>query len=318
MRSAIRLITTLVVALGMMAGSIAGLSSVAAQDDKPDINVGAVGYTEQEIVGEMVSLILEDAGFNVERSFGLASEAVLHQAHLSGDVNLSVQYTGSGIHGILSMEVPEEPTDADGNEISIPEWSYNTVKAEFAEQFDMVWLEQLGFNNTYAFLVRSETAEEYGLETVSDLAEYTDELVLGTDVPFPARPDGLPGVEEAYGFEFDEVIPMDYGLLYQALDNGDVDISVGYSTDGRIPMLNLVILEDDRDYFPPYYAAPVVNQDVLDQAPEVADLLNQLGGLFDDETMAELNYQVDEENRPVPEVAQEFLEEHGILDGGDS
>lgn len=315
MRSGIKLAITMMVALGVMLSAMAGMSAVA-QDDKPTIRVGAVGYTEQEIAGEMVSLILEDAGFEVERNFGLASEAVVHQAHLSGDVNLSVQYTGSGIHGILSMEVPEEPENVEGTPVSIPEWAYETVEREFAEQFDMVWLDQLGFNNTYAFLVTQETAEEYGLETISDLAEHADDLVLGTDVPFPARPDGLAGVEAAYGFEFDNVTPMDYGLLYQALDNGNVDVAVGYSTDGRIPMLDLVALEDDRDYFPPYYAAPVVNQEVLDQAPEVEELLNQLGGRFDDATMAEMNYQVDEEGRAPADVAQEFLEDEGIL-GGD-
>ena len=313
MRSVMRLATTILIALGVMAGAMTGFSGAAAQDDTPTIKVGTVGYTEQEILGEMAALLLEDAGYEVERTFNLASEAVLHQAHLSGDVNVSVQYTGSGLVGILGMDIPAPTVNDAGTPVPIPEQSYQIVEREFAEQFDMVWLEELGFNNTYAFIVTQETAEEYGLETISDLGEHTDEITLGTDVPFPARPDGLPGVEAAYGFEFENVIPMDVGLLYQAVDSGEVDAIVGYSTDGRIPMLDLLILEDDKSYFPPYYAAPVVNQEVLDQAPEVADILNQLSGRFDDATMAEMNYQVDEEGRPVQDVAREFLEEEGLL-----
>ena len=120
-------------------------------------------------------------------------------------------------------------------------------------------------------------------------------------------------MEAAYDIHFGDVVPMDVGLLYSALDNGDVDVAVGYSTDGRIPRLDLVILEDDRDYFPPYYAAPVINQELLEEHPEVGDILNQTAGLYDDETMAELNAQVDEEGNDERDVARAFLEEHGIL-----
>lgn len=296
---------------------LASMVGAASQDDKPTVSVGTVAYTEQVIMGELLSLILEDAGYDVDRTFNLASEAMLHQAHMSGEVDASVQYTGSGLVGILAMDVPEATVNDLGTPVSIPEQAYEIVSQEFPEQFGLVWLDQLGFNNTYALLVTRETAEEYGLETMSDLREHAGELTLGSDVPFPARPDGLPALEEGYDLEFGDVITMDVGLLYSSVDLGEVDVIVGYSTDGRIPLLDLVILEDDLDHFPPYYAAPVVDQELLDENPEIADLFNQLAGLFDDQMMAEMNYQVDEENREPRDVAREFLEEVGII-GGDA
>ncbi len=300
----------LLAVLGVVVASIG--AAAVARDDKPTITVGGVGYTEQNIQIEMMALMLEDAGYEVERKPSIASEALLHQAHLSGDIDVSVQYTGSGLVGILGMDIPEPTADA-----TIAEQAYDIVKTEFDEQFGMTWLDPLGFNNTYALIVTQETAVELGVATISDLVEHAPDLTLGTDIPFPARPDGLPGVEAASDIHFGDVVPMDVGLLYASLDQGDLDVAVGYSTDGRIPRLDLVILEDDRDYFPPYYAAPVINQDLLEQNPEIADILNQTAGLYDDETMAELNAQVDEEGKDERDVARAFLEEHGIIGGDD-
>lgn len=298
--------------LGLVIGSFGATAAVSAQDDKPTISVGGVGYTEQNIQIEMMSLLLEDAGFETEANPSIASEALLHQAHLSGDIDVSVQYTGSGLVGILGMDIPEATEDA-----TIAEQSYDIVKTEFESQFDMVWLDPLGFNNTYALIVTKETADELGVATISDLVEHAPDLSLGTDIPFPARPDGLPGVEAAYDIHFGDVVPMDVGLLYAAVDDGQIDVAVAYSTDGRIPRFDLVILEDDLSYFPPYYAAPVINQELLEEYPELEEILNQTAGLYDDQTMAELNAQVDEEGMDERDVARAFLEEHGILGGDD-
>lgn len=298
--------------LALVSASFGATASVSAQDDKPTITIGGVGYTEQNIQIEMMSLLLEDAGFETEAKPSIASEALLHQAHLSGDIDVSVQYTGSGLVGILGMDIPEATEDA-----TIAEQSYDIVKTEFEEQFGMIWLDPLGFNNTYALIVTQETADELGVSTISDLVEHAPDLSLGTDIPFPARPDGLPGVEAAYDIHFGEVVPMDVGLLYSAVDGGQIDVAVGYSTDGRIPRFDLVILEDDRHYFPPYFAAPVINQDLLEEYPELGDILNQTAGLYDDATMAELNAQVDEEGKDERDVARAFLEEHGLIGGDD-
>ncbi len=319
MRQLIRVFATSLAALALLVTSIASAAPAAAQDnDKPTISIGAVAYTEQSILGEMYALILEDAGYEVERNFDLASEAILHQAYLSGDIDVSVQYTGSGLVSILGIDVPSAVPSAGGTPAaSIPEQAYDIVSREYQERWGIVWLDQLGFNNTYALAVTSETADELDLKTVSDLKDHAGDMTVGTDVSFPARQDGLPGLTEAYDLEFGDLVTMDVGLLYSAVDQGQVDVIVGYSTDGRIPALDLVVLEDDKSYFPPYYAAPVVNKDLYEEHPEVVELLNQLAGDFDNDTMAQLNAQVDEGGKQPREVAEAYLEEQGILDSGD-
>jgi len=185
----------------------------------------------------------------------------------------------------------------------------------YPEEFNAVWLDQIGFNNTYAMVVTRETAEAYELETISDLRNHAGDLTLGSEPEFPVREDGLPGLQDTYEFEFGNVVTMDAGLLYSAADSGEVDVITATSTDGRIPALDMVILEDDRQFFPPYYAAPVINQDLLEEYPELEGLLNQLAGTIDDETMAQMNYQVDEEGAQPQDVARTFLEEQGIIGG---
>ncbi|HYH13270.1 MAG TPA: glycine betaine ABC transporter substrate-binding protein, partial [Thermomicrobiales bacterium] len=170
MSRSIRTTATVIAVLGMVLAAIVG---AASQDgDKPTVSVGTVAYTEQVIMGELLALILEDAGYEVERTFNLASEAMLHQAHMSGEVDVSVQYTGSGLVGILGMDVPEPTVNDAGTPVSIPEQAYDIVSREFVDRFGLVWLDQLGFNNTYALLVTQETAEEYGIESISDLREH--------------------------------------------------------------------------------------------------------------------------------------------------
>ena len=191
---------------------------------------------------------------------------------------------------------------------------YDTVKREYAEQFDVVWLDPLGFNNTYVQAMRADQAAELGAETISDLIGIADDLTFGGTQEFLTRPDGLPGLVEAYeGLEFADEQGFDPGLVYQALDSGDVDVISAFATDGRIAALELATLRDDRGFFPPYFAAPVVRQDLLDEDPAVADVLNQLAGRIDDATMAGLNVQVDEEGEEPEDVARAFLEEQGLI-----
>ena len=309
---------TLLMVLCLAIGSLGATASVSAKDDKPTISVGAVAYTEQSIVAEMTALILEDAGFEVERKFDLASEVVLHQAYLSGDVDVGVQYTGSGLVAMLGMDVPEPAADGSASPAdSIADQTYSIVSREFEDQFGLIWLEPLGFNNTYALAVTAETAEARLLTNISDLQGQAGDMTIGVDATFPSRPDGLPGLEETYGLTFDDVVVMQSGLMYSAVAQGDVDIISAYSTDGRIPAQELILLEDDKAFFPPYYAAPVVNGDLLEEYPEIGELLNQLAGEFDNAIMAEMNYQVDEAGAEPTDVARAFLEEHGIIGGED-
>jgi glycine betaine/choline ABC-type transport system substrate-binding protein len=326
MTRSLRTAATLIAVLGMMLASMAGISSVAAQDDdKPTITVGSKNFTEQIILGEMVSLILEDAGYDVERRLNLGGLAVVHEALVAGEIDVYVEYTGTGLVAVLGRPVPTvegtpAATPAGGAApatpaASVADLTYQQVSEAYLEEFGLVWLDELGFNNTYALAVTQETAEEYDLETTSDLAEVADELTLGTDPEVLVREDGLPGLQEAYDFEFEDAVGMDSGLMYSSVASGDVDVITAFTTDGRIEALDLVLLEDDKNYFPPYYAAPVVRQELLEEYPELEEVLNQLAGQIDNETMAAMNYQVDEEGAEPRDVAQAFLEEQGIIGG---
>jgi len=324
MRHSLRVFATLLAALGMLLASIAGAASIAAQDDdKPTISVGSKNFTEQIILGEMISLMLEDAGYEVERNLNLGGLAVVHEALVNGEIDVYVEYTGTGLVAVLGMPVPtaEGATPAaDGGSAtpapSIADMAYTQVSEAYLEEFGLVWLDELGFNNTYALAVTQETAEEYDLEKTSDLVGVAEEMTMGTDPEVLVREDGLPGLQDTYGFEFDDAVAMDSGLMYPAVAGGDVDIITAFTTDGRIEALDLVLLEDDLNFFPPYYAAPVVRQDLLEEHPELEQVLNQLAGRIDDATMAEMNYQVDEEGQEPIDVARAFLVEEGIISTG--
>ena len=298
---------SLMVLVGLVAGSAGVATAQDETEDKPTIVVGSKNFTEQMLMSELVAVMLEDAGYPVEREFGLGGTAVIHQAMWNDEVDVFVEYSGTALVAVLEMDVPE------GEPEKVAQETYEIAKAEYEEQWDIIWLEDFGFNNTYAMAVTQETAEEYDLETVSDLEEHAGDMTLGTDLEFQAREDGLPGFVEAYDFEFGDVQSGDPGLMYAAVDNGDVDIITAYSTDGRIPALDLVLLEDDLGFFPPYYPAPVVRADVLDANSEIADILNKLGGEISESEMAEMNYQVDEDGLSTEEVARTFLEDQGII-----
>ncbi len=317
MKRLLSLAMTLVVALGLMATSIA--VPAAAQDDKPTITVGSKDFTESIILAEIVSTLLEDNGFTVERQFNLGGTAVVHQALISGEVDIYVEYTGTGLLAILGEELPDASASpvagASPAASAGQDEVYDIVKSGYQEQFGLTWLEPWGFNNTYALAVTQETADEHGLEKISDLQGIAPDMTFGATQEFLVRPDGLPGLEETYGLDFGNETGLDPGLLYSALDEGQVDVISAFATDGRIPALGLVLLEDDMGYFPPYYAAPVVSGELLESNPEIADILNQLSGQIDDATMADMNFQVDEGGEEPSAVAQAFLEEKGLIGG---
>ena len=311
------------VAMSLAFTSLAGVSGAAAQDDGPTITVGSKDFTESIILAEMVAALLEDAGYTVERQLNLGGTAVVHQALVNGEIDIYVEYTGTGLLAILGQELPSSgsgatPAAAGATPVasSGTDQVYQIVKEQYQEEFGLTWLQPWGFNNTYALAVTQETAEEYDLQTISDLEGVAGDLTFGATQEFLVRDDGLPGLEETYGIEFGDDQGLDPGLLYSALDGGEVDIISAFATDGRIPALDLVLLEDDMNYFPPYYAAPVVDTELLEQNPEIADILNQLAGQIDDATMADLNYRVDEGGEDEAAVAQSYLEEQGLIGSG--
>lgn len=282
--------------------SVVFLLTLAGCSNRDEIVVGGKDYSESYIMSEMVEILIDENTDLETRIEDNLSGPVIFQAIKNDEVDLYVELVGSVLSN-MHMSLDGEPEELEQN-----------VKEALDEELDISWLDSIGFNNTYAMAVTKETAEKYDLETVSDLAEVGDQLILGADHTFTERDDGYPGLIERYDFDFKEVKGMEPSLMYQAIDQGDVDVISGYSTEGRIIAFDLVLLEDDKDFFPPYHAASIIRNEVLEEHPELEDVLNSLAGRIDDEKMAELNAEVDLEEREPRDVAREFLKEEGLID----
>lgn len=261
--------------------------------------------TEMDMMGYMIEGMVEhyiDIDANVVTNL---SSGMNHQAFMTGDANISgVRYTGTSLTGELDQEATTDPEEAE-----------RIVVEQFKEKFDHIWYPSYGFSNTYAFMVRAETAEEYGLETVSDLEEYKDEFSVGVDTSWMTREgDGYNAFIEKYGFEFDDLFPMSLGLLYTALSSEEIDVGLGYSTDGQIPAQNLVLLEDDQRLFPPYDASPLAKAEIVEEYPELEGIFKKLEGQIDEEEMQNLNYISENYLLEPRTVAFDWLEEHNYFE----
>lgn len=285
-------------------GAIA-LAACTNSSTDPSITVGSKDFTEQLILGEIYALALEDAGHAVERKLNLGGTPVAQAALESGEIDLYPEYTGTGLLTILKAPVNSDPAAV-----------YETVSSQYQERFDLVWLEPAPMNNTQALAVTQETAESLGLATISDFAAQATSLTLIGPPEFEIREDGLPGLQSAYGdFQLKAYKPVDPGLRYKGLVDGEADVAVAFGTDGEISAFDLVLLEDDQQLFPPYQVAPVVRQAALDANPDIAAVLNEISPLLTDAVMQDLNYRVSGEQQEPAAVAREFLQEYGLLEG---
>ncbi|MDC7219457.1 MAG: glycine betaine ABC transporter substrate-binding protein [Spirochaetales bacterium] len=270
------------------------------------VTVGSKAFSEQYIVAEMLALQLEDAGYEVDRKFGMSSFA-LRQALTTGQVDICVDYTGTGWTAYLKQET----------NIKDPEELFNKVAAMDKEN-GVNWSHRMGFNNTYALAVSRAFAEEHGLATLHDLAALEEDMDLtyAIEYEFFERPDGFFAMADIYDFsvEKDMVKTMDVGLTYEALNNGDVDVSMVYSTDGNLIKHDLVVLDDTEAFFPFYNLCVVTNGEFLAENSDVADLVGRISPLLDQETITNLNYQVDAEGKESDVVAEAFLKEHSLID----
>ncbi|HJQ25998.1 MAG TPA: glycine betaine ABC transporter substrate-binding protein [Blastocatellia bacterium] len=259
--------------------------------------VGSKDFTESLILAELLAQSIESqTDIQVERQFELGGDLV-HRALLSGQIDAYVEYTGTAFTAILKHQP-----------ISDPRAVYDQVRRDYNEQFNCEWLQPLGFNNTFAILVRGDDARRLNLKTISDVAPLAPRWRAGFGQDFMSRADGYPGFARTYNLKFAEAPrEMDLSLTYQALANGQVDLIAGNSTDGLIDRLGLVQLEDDRHYFPPYEAAPVFRRQTLDRYPQIREAVNRLAGRLTDTEMRRLNYAVDGDKRDVKEVVREFL-----------
>ena len=285
-------------------GLVAALASAGAMAQA--IVVGGKAFTEQQIMTAMTVSLLKARGFNPERKAGMGSAAV-RQAMENGQVDVYWEYTGTG------LQVFNKITD----KFASAEDAYRKLKEVDASK-GIVWLNMSSVNNTYAFAMNRDDAQKYNIATMSDLAKAVKggrKLTFASNAEFYARPDGLPGWQQAYGFEFDRdnVKRMDTGLVYSALKDRQVDTGVVFATDGRIPAFKFVVLKDDKGYAPAYNMAPVVRKEILDKNPKIADALNALSAKLNDENMARLNASVDVDKKTVEDAAHDFLKANGLV-----
>jgi osmoprotectant transport system permease protein len=219
-----------------------------------------------------------------------------------GEIDLYPEYTGTALTAILE----QEPASGQSDDIKI-------VTDTYSRRFDLVWLPPFGFDNTYTITVRKEDAERRDWWTISDLAGSAAGLRAGFTAEFAERPDGYPGLRRVYGLAFGSVRDMDPALMYQAMAKGEIDVICAFATDGRISAFDLKPLVDNRDFFPPYHAAPVIRGEILSRYPEVRQILEPLAGLLSDSAMQQLNFRVDQDKASPRNVARDFLISRNLI-----
>jgi osmoprotectant transport system substrate-binding protein len=282
---------------------LALLCAAGCMPRKSELTVGSKNFTEQLVLGELLAQLLGGACRQpVERRFYLAGTYICHQALLAGRIDMYVEYTGTALAAILK----EHPS---GDSQSV----YQQVKDAYKRQFNLDVMPPLGFNNSFAMVMRGDDARRLKVTTLSQLASVAPNLRLGVGYEFLERQDGYKGLVTTYGLKFAEAPRvMDLGLLYRALQNNSVDVVAGNNTDGLIAALGFVVLDDDKHYFPPYDAVPIVRPHVLQQCPAAGAAFDRLGGRITAGDMRQMNYAVDGEKRDAAEVVKDFLRESGL------
>jgi osmoprotectant transport system substrate-binding protein len=265
--------------------------------------IGAKNFTEQVVLGELLAQEIEaKSNLKVERRFYLAGSYICQQAMLSGRIDAYVEYTGTALTAIL-----KQPLDRD------PDTVLSSVTRLYQQRYQITVAPPLGFNNSFAMVIRGDDAQRLHLATLSQAAQFTPQMRLGVGYEFEQRPDGLPGLSATYGLQFaGPPRTMDLGLLYRALNNHQVDMIAANSTDGPIQAFHLTILDDDRRYFPPYQAVPLVRDEALRRWPQIQVALNALAGRVTADDMRAMNEAVDGQHRDPAEVVRNFRQSHGL------
>ncbi|MGL5792941.1 MAG: glycine betaine ABC transporter substrate-binding protein [Waterburya sp.] len=268
------------------------------------IIIGSKDFTEQVVLGELLAQQIEaQTNIKVDRRLNLGGTFICHEAVKAGKIDGYVEYTGTAFTAILK----EKP-------ITDPQAVYQQVKQKYEQSFQLEVMKSLGFENTFAMLIRREDAERLGIKTLSDVAQYTPQWQAGFGYEFMNREDGYPKLAQVYNLKFAQPPQeMDLGLIYKALADKQVDMVAGNSTDGLIPLLKLVVLKDDKKYFPPYEAVPIFNRQTLEKYPQLRPAIAQLTGVISAQEIQNMNYQVDNQSLPVEQVVTKFLESKNLL-----
>lgn len=274
-----------------------GTESGQKTEEKGTVIVGSKGFTENLILSELYALALEDAGFKVERQFEV-SNAVIHQSLCEGEIDIYPEYTGTALMTIL-----EQPMQTD------PQVVYDTVKEMYASEYELDVLDMCAANDGNGLAIRADIAEEYGIKTISDLQKNASNIRFGSTSDFYEREDGMLGLEKVYGdFDFKEENSFDNALKYEVMANDEVDCVPGYTTDAQLSSDEFLLLEDDKQLWPPYNVIPVVRQELTKAYPEVAEIINAVSAKIDTDTMTKLNSKVDIDKEEYDDVAAEFYE----------
>lgn len=268
------------------------------------IKIATKPMTEQFILGEMISLLIEEnTDIDVEITKGVGGgTSNIHPALVKGDFDLYPEYTGTAWSFVLKEEgIPDDET------------LYNELTKKYDSEYGLKWVGLYGFNNTYSLVVRKNIAEKYNIKTYSDLSAYSSELKFGAEYDFYEREDGYDALCKTYDFKFKSASDMDIGLKYQAINSKEIDVMTIFTTDGQLADSDVVVLKDDKNYYQTYYSGTVVRNDTLEKYPELEDVLMKLNNVIADSEMSKLNYEVENNGRDESEVAKEFLLSKGLL-----
>jgi osmoprotectant transport system substrate-binding protein len=267
------------------------------------VKVGSKNFTEQFIVAEIYAQALAGAGIKVQTRTNLGATLIAHAALLNGDIDLYPEYTGTAMAHVVK-----------GDLSGSPEQTYATVKNYYEKNLHLTLLQPTHVNNGYAIVVLPQTAAQYQLKTLSDLGPQSKSLSFGAEGSFADRKDGLPGMSQVYGIHFKEFRNLaKLGIRYSALTSKNIDVSFGFTTDWQIADDKLVVLEDDKHLFPPYYLVPVIREDTLARTPKIGEVLNRVSALLTNENMRAMNAAVERDKEEPKDVAHEFLKQKGIL-----
>ena len=289
-------------ALIALAGLALAPAACAQRATGASVKVGSKNFTEELLLGEMYAQLLEKAGHTVDRRLNLGSVEVAMSALQRGDIDVYPEYTGTALLVILKL-----PPIGDRKRV------YELVKTEYARRYKLAWLVPAPMNDSQALATTARVAEQYHLRTLSDLSRQAPNLRLAAVPEFTNRPDGLAGLQHAYGgFKFKSIRYVAIGLKYKALIDQDVDVAVAFATDGQIDADRLVVLEDDKHFWPPYQVAPVVRDDALVRFPKLAPSLNAVAPFITDAAMRGLNRRVDANHEEPADVVRDFLGKSGL------
>lgn len=272
--------------------------SSEAQQSSTTIRVGSKDFTENLVIAEIYALALEDNGYTVERVSNISS-SLIHNSIVNDEIDLYPEYTGTGLLSVLGEDMETDP-----------EKVYKTVKKEYEEQFNLTWLDYASANDSQGLVIRTEVANSLNIKTISDLQAHASELRFASQGEFDEREDGLPGLEKTYGtFNWQSSKVYDNSLKYSVLENDEADVTPAYTTEGQLVNTDeFTLLEDDKQFWPPYNLAPVVRDNILDDNPDIKTILNNISAKLDTETVTELNAKVDVDGQEYTDVAKEYYD----------